>query len=182
MSDFWDEDGMNMAHLQEYMENSHQKMMDLCHKFRTGGCTKREVLRLFGKELSSYDRYIYMNIGHTRFTDQSWLRFEEDFELWKNGKKPDSTIGEPWIYCGGLCAPAETKKGYCADAYDPYAYEVKIQKKIEFFTLMDYYGLTKECFNPRFREDNRKFSLIEYRLKHIVVRFLREYDSKNQKI
>ncbi len=69
----------------------------------------------------------------------AWLRLRDEWNLWREGRPPESSLGEAWLFCGGSreaweCSPEER--------------EASPEEKAAFFQLMEAFRIPVDCFCP----------------------------------
>lgn len=116
--------------LNAHIENSYSNFQNICKMHRNGYMLDDECDRLFREEFwkGFYD-YLNKKRVHTKFTDDTWTGFLEDYSLWQNGKGSYSAVGNPWL------------------VYDD-SEAASVLDKNRFFKLMEAYYVPSSYFKP----------------------------------
>ena len=116
--------------LHAHIKKSHDSFRTVCKLYKMGCITKDEVNRRFSSELQKgfYD-YLCEKRLYTRFNDDTWARFLDDYSLWYEEKQPCSVFGGAWLVYN------DSEEASCLD-------------KNSFFKLMDAYSIPASYFKP----------------------------------
>ena len=112
------------------IEKSYSFFRAVCKRYSSGYLTDDERYGLFSEEFQKgfYD-FLRNKRVYTKFSDDSWPRFLEDYGFWQDEKQPCSSLGSAWL------------------VYDDSG-EASVLDKNSFFKLMKAYCIPPSYFTP----------------------------------
>ena len=120
-----------------HIRKSFQKLRKIGELRKKGLLTEEEVagevLEILQQDFYGFLSEKGLRLRLNRSERNSWLRFTDDYCLWKSGKQPCSKRGSIWLVC-----QEDGKKEIAASAFD----------KAQFFRLMGEYQLPLGYFEP----------------------------------
>ncbi len=121
-----------------HIQNSFQKLRKIGELRRKGFLTEEEVtgevMEILRQDFYGFLSEKGLSLRLNRSAENCWLRFTDDYCLWKNGKNPNSKRGSIWL----ASQEGDGKKDIEASASD----------KTQFFRLMDAYQIPPAYFEP----------------------------------
>ena len=121
--------------------------------YKRGVYSKDNCLIMFQNAVAEgfHHFLLYASGVNWMFTDESWKRFLDDLRLWKEGRMPESPVGDPWLFCD-----EEGSGGELERRMSVYYREDRLRKHTEacpgdkelFFTLMEAYHMPPAQFAP----------------------------------
>ena len=128
------------------------------HRYRKGIAPPDGVLASFRQVIYGdvIGDFLRLSGIHYSFSAQGWMRFCNDWTMWKAGGRPESTMGEPWLFCDRLDERITDKasldlmrraKIYGLGASAPET-EASPPDRAEFFRLIDAFHVPLAYFQP----------------------------------
>ena len=128
------------------------------HWYRKGIALPDEVLASFREVIYGdvLDEFLRLNGIRLSLSAQGWMRFCDEWAMWKAGNRPESSMGEPWLFRDRLDERITDKgsldimrraKLYGLGASAPET-EASLPDRTEFFRLIDAFHVPPAYFQP----------------------------------
>ena len=161
------------AHIKEYRK----RFQEYSDEYHFGLMIEREFEDAFSKDV---DKGFFRYLEHKRlfcfFNEMSWDRFLTDYNLWKKGKSPLCTEGEPWLWYEEYIKEVPEGKYH----WSRRGQEASKLDKSGFFKLMDAFMIPKEYFMPESIRKKEKLELIDSLT--VIQRLVDYYKVKRKRI
>ena len=123
-------EAISPSDLDSCIKNSDNSFREVCKKHKKGWLIDEEKEGEFNRIF--YEGFYKLLEEHglyTGFNDKSWVKFNDEYILYKEGKQPDSSLSDYWL------------------RYDD-SVEASALDKASFFKLIDAYFIPIEYFTP----------------------------------
>ena len=138
---------ISVESLKSNIDKAYYEIRKLCRNYKRGLISEDESLKRIHEAIRDHFVVFIRNNGmvnHVRRNNvDEWTRFQNDYQLWKNGEKPESIVGVKWL--------TYTGKGGTIDGE-----EASFHDKTHFFELMEAFHIPVEYYQVL--EKNKKCS------------------------